>query len=124
MAISLHHVSLEVPAEEVAHMVEFWGLLGFERLPAPDQIAEYVTWLERDSNQIHLIHTPQPRVPLLGHAAVVAADFDATVAALREAGFTVDEADPLWGEPRAFAIAPAGHRVEVMHAPPPPGSAG
>ena len=105
-------------------MVSFWSLLGFERLPAPDQIAEYVTWLERDSNQIHLIHTPEPSVPVFGHPAVVAPEFDATVESLRLAGFTVEEADQLWGEPRAFAIAPAGHRVELMRAPPPPGSAG
>jgi catechol 2,3-dioxygenase-like lactoylglutathione lyase family enzyme len=120
----LHHVSLEVPPDEVERTVEFWTLLGFERLPAPDRIAEYVTWLERDANQIHLIHTPEPSVPALGHPAVVAPDFDATVAALRGAGFTVDEADQLWGEPRAFAVAPAGHRVELMRAPPAPGSAG
>ncbi len=120
----LHHVSLEVPPDEVERTVEFWTLLGFERLPAPDAIAEYVTWLERDANQIHLIHTPEPAVPSLGHPAVVAADFEEAVAALREAGFRVEEAEQLWGEPRAFAVAPAGHRVELMRAPPAVGSAG
>ena len=119
----LHHVSLEVPPDAVERTVAFWEILGFARLPAPEPIAEYVTWLERDANQIHLIHTPQPTVPDLGHPAVVAADFEGTVAALREAGFAVEEADRLWGEPRAFAVAPAGHRVELMRAPP-PGSAG
>jgi nitrilase len=117
----LHHVSLEVPPDAVERTVAFWEILGFARLPAPEPIAEYVTWLERDANQIHLIHTPQPTVPDLGHPAVVAADFEGTVAALREAGFAVEEADRLWGEPRAFAVAPAGHRVELMRAPPPPG---
>lgn len=120
----IHHVSIEVPPADVERTVEFWGVLGFEPLPAPDQIAEYVTWLESGANQIHLIHTPEPSVPALGHPAVVAPDFDATVEALREAGFSVEEADQLWGEPRAFAIAPAGHRVEVMRAPPPRGSGG
>ena len=120
----LHHVSLEVPPDEVERTVAFWEILGFERLPAPEQIAEYVTWLERGANQIHLIHTPEPGVPTLGHPAVVAPDFDGTVAALRDAGFTVEGASDLWGEPRAFAIGPAGHRVELMRAPPPPGSAG
>jgi catechol 2,3-dioxygenase-like lactoylglutathione lyase family enzyme len=120
----LHHVSLEVRPGEVEATVAFWGILGFERLEAPDPIAEWVTWLERGRHQIHLIHTPEPTVPALGHPAVVAADFEATVAALREAGFTVEEAERLWGEPRAFAVAPAGHRVELMRAPPPPGSAG
>lgn len=116
----LHHVSLEVPHAEVERTVEFWELLGFRRLPAPEAIAGFVTWLERDANQIHLIHTDEPAVPTIGHPAIVVADFDATLKALREAGFTVEEARELWGEPRAFAIAPAGHRVELMAAPPEP----
>jgi catechol 2,3-dioxygenase-like lactoylglutathione lyase family enzyme len=124
VAIALHHVSLEVPPDEVERTVAFWEILGFERLPAPESIAAYVTWLERGANQIHLIHTPEPGVPALGHPAVVAPDFEDTVAALRDAGFTVEPASELWGEPRAFAIGPAGHRIELMRAPPPPGSAG
>jgi len=123
-AIALHHVSIEVPPEDVARTVEFWTILGFERLPAPDAIAEYVTWLERGPNQIHLIHTPEASVPLLGHPAVVAPELDTTVAALRAAGFEFEFSHELWGERRGFAIAPAGHRVELMAAPPPPGSAG
>ncbi len=121
---ALHHVSLEVPPAEVERTVEFWQLLGFSRLEAPDEIAQYVTWLERDANQVHLIHTDAATVPTLGHPAVVAEDFDATVAALRDAGFTVEDAQQLWGEPRAFAVGPAGHRVELMAAPPAPGQAG
>jgi catechol 2,3-dioxygenase-like lactoylglutathione lyase family enzyme len=120
----LHHVSLEVPPDEVDRTVQFWELLGFRRLDAPDEIAQYVTWLERGTNQIHLIHTDAATVPTLGHPAVVAEDFDATVASLRGAGFTVEDAQELWGEPRAFAIAPADHRVELMAAPPEPGQAG
>ncbi len=124
MDVALHHVSLEVPAEEVEATVEFFAILGFRRLPAPEQIAEYVTWMENGPNQIHLIHTPEGAVPLLGHAAIVAPDLDATVAALAEAGFQFEESHPLWGERRGFVVGPAGHRVELMAAPPRPGSAG
>lgn len=124
MALALHHVSIEVPPEDVERTVEFWGILGFERLSAPGAIAEYVTWLERGPNQIHLIHTPAAAVPLLGHPAVVTPDLDATVAGLKGAGFEFEESQQLWGKRRGFAIAPAGHRVELMEAPPVPGSAG
>jgi catechol 2,3-dioxygenase-like lactoylglutathione lyase family enzyme len=120
----LHHISLEVPPDDVDRTVEFWELLGFNKLEAPEEIAPFVTWLERNANQIHLIHTDAATVPVLGHPAVVAPDFEATVVALRDAGFTVEDAQELWGEPRAFAIAPANHRVELMKAPPAPGSAG
>ena len=123
--LAVHHVSLEVSPDDVERTVAFWGVLGFERLPAPAAIADYVTWLERGANQIHLIHMPDPGVPLLGHAAVVApGDFETTVGALRDAGFEFEESRELWGERRGFAVGPGGHKVEVMAAPPPPGTGG
>ena len=141
----LHHVSLEVAPADVERTVEFFGILGFQRIPAPDSIAPFVTWLESPiarpstaervrasrtarhpgslesgTTQIHLIHTPEPTTPMLGHPAVVAADFEDTVGGLRAAGFTVEDADELWGERRSFAVMPGGGRVEVMAAPPAP----
>jgi catechol 2,3-dioxygenase-like lactoylglutathione lyase family enzyme len=118
----LHHVSLEVAPDEVERTVEFFTLLGFSRIDAPDPIAPFVTWLEADATQVHLIHTPEPTTPVLGHPAVVAPKFEATVAALRGAEFEVEDADELWGERRAFALMPGGGRVEVMAAPPAPAS--
>ena len=115
----LQHVSLEVPQDQVARTIEFWGLLGFEHVEAPKPIAPYVTWLAREGTQVHLIHTDEATVPPLGHAAVVAADLEDTVKRLRAADFEVEAARELWGASRAFAIAPAGHRVELMASPPP-----
>lgn len=115
----LQHVSIEVPRDEMERTIEFWRLLGFARVPPPEPIAEYVTWLEREGTQIHLIHTDEATVPPLGHAAVVADDFQATFDRLGEAGYEIEESRQLWGERRAFAIGPGGHRVELMEAPPP-----
>ena len=115
----LHHVSLEVRPDDVDRTLEFFAALGFERVSAPDSIAPFVTWIERDPNQVHLIHTPDATIPPLGHPAFVAADFDATLVRLRDGGFEVEAADELWGEPRAFAVMPGGQRVELMAAPPP-----
>jgi catechol 2,3-dioxygenase-like lactoylglutathione lyase family enzyme len=115
----LQHVSLEVPQDQVARTIEFWSLLDFEQAEAPEPIAPYVTWLARKGTQIHLIHTDEATVPPLGHAAVVASDLEDAVKRLREAGFEVEEARELWGAGRAFAIAPGGHRVELMAVPPP-----
>jgi hypothetical protein len=116
----LHHVSLEIAPDEVERTVEFFGLVGFSRIPAPDSIAPFVTWLDAGTTQVHLIHTPEPTTPALGHPAVVASDFDDAVGGLREAGFQVEDADELWGEKRSFGVLPGGQRVEVMAAPPPP----
>jgi catechol 2,3-dioxygenase-like lactoylglutathione lyase family enzyme len=114
----LHHVSLEVPADRVTETLHFWGLLGFDEVEAPAEIADFVTWLQRGDTQIHLLHTETPTVPPLGHCAVVAEDFEQAVMRLSAAGYEVEPAQELWGAPRAFAIAPAGHRVELMAAAP------
>ncbi|MGH2954269.1 MAG: VOC family protein [Solirubrobacterales bacterium] len=119
----LQHVSLEVPAADADASVAFWRLLGFAPVEAPEPIARFVTWVERRGTQIHLILTDEPAVPTLGHAAVVVDDFDATLAALGEAGHEVEESRQLWGVRRGFAIAPGGHRVELMASPPPARSA-
>jgi hypothetical protein len=122
----LHHVSLEIHPDELERTIELFGILGFDPIPAPEPIAPFVTWLERPGSresratQIHLINTPEPTTPQLGHPAVVAPDFEATVRVLREAGFQVEPADELWGKPRSFAVLPGGQRVEVMAAPPEP----
>ena len=114
----LQHVSLEVPPDQIERMTEFWRLLGFEPADPPEPIAAFVTWLQRDGTQIHLLHTDDATVPPLGHPAVVVDDFEATVGRLREAGFEVEDARELWGARRAFATAPAEHKVELMAAPP------
>jgi hypothetical protein len=118
----LQHVSIEVPPEQIEPAVRFWELLGFARVEAPEPIAGFVTWLDRDGTHVHLIHTPEPAVPQLGHAGVVVDDFAAAVSLLRDAGFDVDPARQLWGAERAFTRMPGGHLVELMAAPPPPGT--
>jgi hypothetical protein len=114
----LHHVSLEVHPDDCERAAELFELIGFARVEAPGRIAEYVDWLEREGTQVHLIRTPEPAVQHLGHPAFVVPDFSEAVDRLRAAGFEVEDADKLWGEPRAFAILPGGQRLELMAAPP------
>jgi hypothetical protein len=115
----LHHVGIEVAPADIEAAAGFFELVGFERVEPPPTLADY-TWLERGGTQIHLMPTEEPTVPSPGHLAVVAHDFEATVARLREAGFAVEPKREHWGQPRALAIAPGGHRVELMAAPPEP----
>jgi hypothetical protein len=115
----LQHVSLEIAPAEAEAAVGFWGLLGFEPVESPEALGGYVTWLECSGTQIHLIHTEEAGVPVLGHAAVVVDDFDEALGRLAGAGHEVAETRQLWGARRAFAISPGGHRVELMAAPPP-----
>jgi len=113
----LHHVGIEVRPGDVPRMVEVWEALGFARVEPPATLAEF-TWLERDGTQIHLMPTESPTVPPRGHTAIVARDFDRDLAALRERGFEVERRREHWGAPRAAVVAPGGHRVELMAAPP------
>jgi len=113
----IHHVGIEVAADEVERTVELFQLLGFELVEPPETLREF-TWLERAGTQVHLMPTAEPIVPARGHLAIVVAEFEATFEAVREAGFEIERRREHWGQPRALAIAPGGHRVELMAAPP------
>jgi catechol 2,3-dioxygenase-like lactoylglutathione lyase family enzyme len=117
--VTLQHVSLELRRDEVPAELGFWSLLGFTQVEPAGTIGEIAAWVQRDATQIHLLFAEDPVVPPSGHSAVVAEDFDATLAALREAGFTPEEHTRHWGAARAFVHSPAGHLVEVMAEPPP-----
>jgi catechol 2,3-dioxygenase-like lactoylglutathione lyase family enzyme len=113
----LHHVGLEVRPAEIERSVEFWQALGFAEVEPPESLREF-TWLEREGTQVHLMPTESPTVPPRGHIAVVALEFERTVAELRDRGFEVETRHEHWGVPRSVAIAPGGHRVELMAAAP------
>jgi len=115
----LHHVALEVRPEDAAAEGEFWLAVGFERVAAPRSLGEGYDWYEREGTQIHLMETAEPsKPPARGHVAVVAPEFDQTVARLRARGFEVSEGSRHWGARRGKAHTPAGHVVELMEFPP------
>jgi catechol 2,3-dioxygenase-like lactoylglutathione lyase family enzyme len=110
----IQHAAIEVRREDVDACLHFWWLLGFERVAAPDALAERSAWVQAGDTQVHLLFAEEPVVPPEGHVAVVVGDYDGTLAALREAGFEPDPRAEHWGSPRAFVRSPAGHRVELM----------
>jgi hypothetical protein len=113
----LHHVGIEVLSADVERAVEFFVLLGFERVEPPPTLAEF-TWLERGGTQVHLMPEDEPVAPPRGHLAVVVDDFERTFDRLGAAGFEAERRREHWGAARALAIAPGGHRVELMAATP------
>jgi catechol 2,3-dioxygenase-like lactoylglutathione lyase family enzyme len=113
----LHHVGIEIAPADIERTIELWQLLGFELVEPPESLREF-TWLEREATQVHLMPTESPTVPTRGHTAILVADFDSTLAALRENGFEVGERREHWGAPRALTFSPTGHRIELMAAPP------
>ena len=114
----LHHVTLEVKPADLGRAAEFWVMLGFAQVRPPADLASEYTWFERRGTQVHLMHVESPTVPAAGHTAVVVPAFQRTVERLEESGFEVAPKRERWGSPRAATIAPGGHRVELMEAPP------
>jgi glyoxylase I family protein len=115
----LQHVTIEVRRADVDACVAFWELLGFERLSAPSGLVDIATWVGRDGRHVHFLYTESPVVPPLAHAAVVVDDYDAALAAIRDAGHEVREQAQYWDGRRAFAHMPTGHVVEIMETAPP-----
>jgi catechol 2,3-dioxygenase-like lactoylglutathione lyase family enzyme len=113
----LHHVGIEVAPPDIERSVELWQALGFSLVEPPASLREF-TWLERNGTQIHLMPIDEPTVPERGHLAIVAENFEATVAELHRRDFEVERRREHWGEPRAVVIAPGGHRVEITSGPP------
>ena len=64
------------------------------------------------------MHTEARDGAAAGHTRLVPPDFERTVTLLREHGFEVTAKRELWDSPRALAIAPGGHRVELWPRPP------
>ena len=116
----LQHVTLEVRVADVRPCVAFWELLGFTEMTPPPLLRDRFTWVERDDTQIHLVPVEAPVPAREGHVAVVADDYDATLARLTERGFELREGTNAWDAPRTFVRDPAGHLVEVMSKPPRP----
>ena len=118
--MTLQHTSLEIRREDVEAELRFWALLGFDHVEAPSGLQSRATWVARNGTHIHLLHADAPAIMPRGHVAILADDYDATVARVRDAGLRFEPDEPFWGAPRGFVRTPAGHRVEIMGGPPPP----
>jgi len=114
----IQHVAIEVRKADAEAEVDFWVLLGFVEVRPPEELAARSRWVQREGTQVHLLWADDPVIPPAGHVAVVCPDHAATLDRLRAAGLSPEPRAEHWGAPRAFVRSPAGHRVEVMAAPP------
>ena len=115
----LQHVSIETRPADAARCVRFYEIVGFTQIEPPPSLGDRAVWVEREGTQVHLLLTDDPVVPPDGHHALVVEDYEASLTALRNAGFEPEARSEHWGAARSFVRNPAGHRVELMAAPPP-----
>jgi catechol 2,3-dioxygenase-like lactoylglutathione lyase family enzyme len=114
----IQHVAFEVRPDRWDACVDFYALLGFERVTPPLSLAGRAVWVQRGTTQVHLMDVEEPTVLPRGHVAVVVDAYDATLAALRDAGHDAEPRAQHWGSPRAYVRDPAGNLVELMAFPP------
>ncbi len=110
----IDHVAIEICERDAPACERFWALLGFARVQPPQALAARAVWMRSGDMTVHLLFADDPVVAPSGHIAVVAREYDATLEALRAAGFVPEPRNEYWGSPRCFVRCPAGHRVEVM----------
>src|SRR3954451_10374777 len=117
----IQHVSFEVKPDQLDACVDFYELLGFQQVTAPEKLAHFVTWAERDGHQVHVPRLRETSRMAPGHAAVPLGDeYEPTQERLRAAGHQVDDHEEYWGSPRSFVRDPAGNLIELMRFAPPP----
>ncbi len=117
----IQHVTREILPSEVDRSADFYGLLGFERVPAPPGIEGRAVWLERAGTQIHLMLVDEAAASnrgLSGHVGIVVPAYEEAVARLQAAGHPVEPRRERWGSPRGYVRDPAGYLVEIMARPP------
>jgi catechol 2,3-dioxygenase-like lactoylglutathione lyase family enzyme len=113
----IQHVTREIRPETLERCLEFYGLLGFERVQPPGTLADRAAWLQLGPTQLHLLLNPDAG-PAPGHIAIVADPYNDTLARLRAEGHEVQPRSEHWGAPRSYVRDPAGHLVELMASPP------
>ena len=113
--LGIHHVSINVDDLDGARAF-YVDVLGFtERTDRPDFPGTPGAWLDVGGQQVHLIVGEVP--PRMGqHYAVLVADVDAAVAALRAQGVRVSDPVEVGANLQSFTRDPSGNLVEIHEA--------
>ncbi len=116
---ALHHAQVFYPAGEEAPACEFYaGRLGLREIPRPETLQDRAgLWFQAGAGQLHLSADDDLALHPRRHFALRVGDLDALVAGLRSAGVRLEEATPIPGWRRVYAVDPFGNRVELDEIP-------
>lgn len=112
MTARLHHVSVQVPVEELPRCRAFYeDVIGLESIPALAGI-----WWYRlaEGCHLHLLSGEPAPLTSIAHFALHVEDLDAILERCRAAGADPRPGEDLWGAPRWFVRDPVGNLVELF----------
>ena len=114
--IRLDHVQLAMPAGLEAEAVSFYeGVLGIPHVPKPDHLAiRGGCWFEDGDVKVHLGVDARFVPATKAHPAFIVDDVRSLAAAVIDAGFAVNDDEPLEGFDRVYVTDPFGNRIELM----------
>lgn len=114
-----------MPESVAAECSQFYEVLGFAPVKPPKSLLHRARWLQSDSTQIHLQFADRDgnQVESLppsnnGHVAIVVAQYDTVIGAMRAAGVKIEERSSHWNAARCYVRDPAGNLLELMESPP------
>ena len=114
--VGLDHVQLAMPAGRESDAIAFYeGLLGITHVPKPAHLAARGgCWFEDGDLKVHLGVDHDFRAATKAHPAFIVDDVRNLAYAVAEAGFAVNDDEPLEGYDRVYVTDPFGNRIELM----------
>lgn len=112
----LDHVQLAMPAGREREAVQFYeDVLGILQVPKPDHLARRGgCWFERGDLKVHLGVDAEFRPATKAHPAFIVSDLRSLARAIAEAGYAVNDDEPLDEYERVYVSDPFGNRIELM----------
>ena len=108
----MHHVALVVTDSDAAFAF-YRDVLGLDSVERPDGADLPGSWFQLGDARVHLFQPPDPRTRP-AHFAIEVDDLAATVASIREHGFTVYDTEHQQGFGfQAMVVDPSGNLIEL-----------
>lgn len=114
--IGIDHIQLAMPAGQEDKARAFYSrLLGIPEIPKPTSLAKRGgAWFENNLVKIHLGVEADFHPARKAHPGLLVSGLRELTEKLRDAGYDVNEDEPLIGYERVYVSDPFGNRLELM----------
>jgi catechol 2,3-dioxygenase-like lactoylglutathione lyase family enzyme len=113
---SFDHVALAMPiAQEDRARAFYAGILGFEELPKPAELASRGgAWFRSGDVQVHLGVERDFRPATKAHPALRTSEYEALLNRLKNNGIEILHESHTGGQPHCYIFDPFGNRIELI----------